>query len=53
MLLELHHWSYPVLNETDIDDLLAYLVYYPEWKKRISKPGGTPIRRAYADQVDF
>jgi hypothetical protein len=55
MLLELHHWSFPVLNETDVDDLLPYIVYYPEWKRREAAGSGDPrrTRQVFADQVEL
>lgn len=56
MLLELHHWTYPALNETDTDDLIPYITYYSYWKERTgsgSSEKERPIaqRRVYADQV--
>ena len=53
----MHHWSYPEINDTDTDDLLAYISYYPEWKKRFSGSGDVAqedaIRKVYVDQVDY
>lgn len=59
MLLELHHWTYPALNETDTDDLIPYITYYPYWKERTGGESNgkehpaRPVaqRRVYADQV--
>lgn len=44
MLVEVHHWTLKEVYETDIDDLMVFLAYYPEWKRRIGG-GDEPTTR--------
>lgn len=54
-LLEKHHWDYLTLNETDIEDITAYLTYYPEWQRRINLESAAPapIVKKSIDEVDW
>jgi len=53
-LLEKHHWDYLTLNATDIEDLTAYLTYFPEWQRRTSAEAAKPAPKVKAiDEVDW
>jgi len=54
-LIEMHHWDYPTINVTDVDDISAYITYYPKWKEKTSAPGAAAalVVQKTIDQVDW
>jgi hypothetical protein len=51
----MHHWDYPTLNATNIDDITTYITYYPMWKEKTTGAGpvAAPAKIQSIDQVDW
>lgn len=53
-LVELFHWSLYQIDETDIESLLPFVFYYPQWRARATeKKTGEKKKEVFADQVNW
>lgn len=52
MIVENFHWSLYDIDNTDIESLLSFISYYPQWKKK-KKDHKNKEPEAYADQINW
>jgi len=45
------HWSLHEIDQTDIESLIPFVFYYPQWRQRRSRDTGPRI--VPADEVDW
>ncbi|MBP8030082.1 MAG: hypothetical protein KAY78_02835 [Pseudomonadales bacterium] len=52
--MELFHWSLYQIDETDIESLLPFVFYYPQWRAKTSeKKTSEKKKEVFADQVNW
>ncbi len=50
MVVELFHWSLYDVDLTDMESMIGFVTYYPQWKQAREEKT-TAAKTAYADQV--
>jgi len=50
--VELFHWSLREIDLTDIESLIPFAFYYPQWREKRAQGNGRS-KQAYADEVDW
>lgn len=51
MIVEMFHWSLNDIDATEIESLIQFVTYYPQWKQGAKKSATT--RTVFADQVNW
>jgi hypothetical protein len=51
--VEMFHWTVRDIDETDIESLIPFIFYYPQWKEKKKTSAQPKEKQAYADEIDL